>query len=194
MLTDRGLQIEHGSNTFYLFRPDPASKEKNIVIGVGGEPHHVPNMSQPILQVVTLKYGPKISVDRSLMAFGRARMSTDHDQGVVFIQGSRADVLQGQELIKMLDTPSTRSQHIGLIELTYITPDEFSKEVAILLENEGVMSAVGTPKQRGLVMVPLQQLGGVAVFAVVFRRGKTLLALAQGPPPAMPPRRSERLG
>jgi general secretion pathway protein D len=166
LLTDRGLQIKHGSNTFYLFRPDPASKEKNTVIGVGGEPHHVPNTSQPILQVVSLKYGPKISLDRNLMAFGRARMTTDHDQGVVFIQGARADVLQGLELIKMLDTPSTRSQHIGLIELTYITPDEFSKEVAILLENEGVMSAVGTPKQRGLVMVPLQQLGGVAVFAV----------------------------
>lgn len=166
LLTDRGLQIKHGSDTFYLFRPDPASKERNTVIGVGGEPHHVPNTSQPILQVVTLKYGPKISVDRNLKAFGKAKMFTDHDQGVVFIQGPRADVLQGLELIKMLDTPSTRSQHIGLIKLTYITPGEFSKEVATLLENEGVMSAVGTPKQRGLVMVPLQQLGGVAVFAV----------------------------
>ena len=57
LLTDRGLQIKHGSDSFYLFRPDPASKEKNTVIGVGGEPHHVPNTSQPILQVVPLKYG-----------------------------------------------------------------------------------------------------------------------------------------
>ena len=53
----------------------------------------------------------------------------DHDQGVVFIQGSRADVLQALELIKMFDMPSARSQYIDLIELTYITPDEFSKEV-----------------------------------------------------------------
>ena len=166
LLTDRGLQIKHGSSTFYLFRPDPANKGKNTVIGVGGEPHHVPNTAQPILQVVKLKYGPKITLERNLKTFGSAKIMTDHDQGAVFVQGLRADVLQALELIKMFDMPSARSQYIDLIELTYITPDEFSKEVGVLLENEGVMSAVGSPQQRGLVMVPLQQIGGVAVFAV----------------------------
>ena len=165
LLTDRGLQIKHGSDAFYLFRPDPASKEKNIVIGVGGEPHHVPNTSQPILQVVPLKYGAKIGLERNLKTFGAGKIIVDYDQDVVFIQGSRADVLQALELIQMFDTPSTRSQHIGLVELTYISPDEFSKQVGILLENEGVMSAVDKPNQRSLVMVPLEQLGGLAVFA-----------------------------
>ena len=78
----------------------------------------------------------------------QAKIIVDYDQDVVFIQGSRADVLQALELIQMFDTPSARSQHIGLIELTYISPDEFSKQVGILLENEGVMSAVGKPNQR----------------------------------------------
>lgn len=165
LLTDRGLQIKHGSDAFYLFRPDPASKEKNIVIGVGGEPHHVPNTSQPILQVVPLKYGAKIGLERNLKSFGAAKIIVDYDQDVVFIQGSRVDVLQALDLIQMFDTPSTRSQHIGLIELTYISPDEFSKQVGILLENEGVMSSVDKPNQRSLVMVPLEQLGGLAVFA-----------------------------
>jgi len=165
LLTDRGLQIKHGSDSFYLFRPDPASKEKNIVIGVGGEAHLVPNTSQPILQVVPLKYGAKIGLERNLKTFGAGKIIVDYDQDVVFIQGSRADVLQALELIQMFDTPSTRSQHIGLVELTYISPDEFSKQVGILLENEGVMSAVDKPNQRSLVMVPLEQLGGLAVFA-----------------------------
>ena len=166
LLSDRGVQIKQVSNTFYLFRPDPDNREENIVIGVGGESHQVPNTFQQILQLVTLKYGANVSLERNLKTFGAAKIIIDYDQGVAFIQGSRADVLQALDLIKMLDTPSKRSQHIGLIELTYISPEEFSKQVGILLENEGVMSAVGKPSQRSLVMVPLEQLGGLAVFAV----------------------------
>jgi general secretion pathway protein D len=165
ILVDRGFQIKHGSNTFFVFKPDSASGAKGKSVGVGREISNVPNTLQPILQMVPIEYGIKISLERNLRTFLNAKVTTDYDQGAVFIEGSRGDILQALDMIKMLDTPAARSKYIGLIELTFIGPNEFAKEVAILLENEGIFTAVGKPGQRSVVLVPLQQLGGVAVFA-----------------------------
>ena len=125
----------------------------------------MPNTTRPILQIVPLKFGAKISVERSLRTFGKAKIVTEYDQGAVFISGNRSDVIQAVELIKLVDTPAARSKFVSLIELTFVSPSEFSDQVALLLDNEGVSTAIGKPSQRGLTLVPLQQLGGIAVFA-----------------------------
>jgi general secretion pathway protein D len=125
----------------------------------------VPNTTRPILQIVPLKFGAKVSVERSLRTFGKAKVVTDYDQGAVFISGNRGDVIQAVELIKLVDTPAARSKFVSLIELTFVSPSKFSDQVGLLLDNEGVSTAIGKPSQRGLTLVPLQQLGGIAVFA-----------------------------
>lgn len=165
LLADRGLQIKYGSNVFYIHAAEEIAGSQYSVIGVGGDIGDVPNTTRPILQVVPLKFGAKVSIERSLRTFGRAQIVTDYDQGAVFITGNRSDVLQAVELIKLVDTPSARSKFVGLIELTFVSPDEFSQQVALLLDNEGVATAVGQPSQRGLTLVPLKQLGAIAVFA-----------------------------
>ena len=165
LLADRGLQIKYGSNIFYIHAAEEIAGSQYSVIGVGGDVGDVPNTTRPILQVVPLKFGAKVSVERSLSTFGRAKIVTDYDQGAVFITGNRSDVLQAVELIKLIDTPSARSKFVGLIELTFVSPEEFSQQVALLLDNEGVTTAVGRPSQRGLTLVPLKQLGAIAVFA-----------------------------
>jgi general secretion pathway protein D len=146
--------------TFSIFTltDDPSASQKSV-IGVGGNVSDVPNTTRPILQIVPLKFGAKISVERSLRTFGRAKIVTDYDQGAVFISGNRGDVIQGVELIKLVDTPAARSKFVSLIELTFVRPSEFSAQVALLLDNEGVTTAVGAPSQRALTLVPLQQLG-----------------------------------
>lgn len=165
LLADRGLQVKYGGNVFYIHVDDDPSASQKSVIGVGGNVSDVPNTTRPILQIVPLKFGAKISVERSLRTFGRAKIVTDYDQGAVFISGNRSDVIQGVELIKLVDTPAARSKFVSLIELTFVRPSEFSTQVALLLDNEGVTTAVGAPSQRALTLVPLQQLGGIAVFA-----------------------------
>jgi general secretion pathway protein D len=165
LLADRGLQIKYGGNVFYIHTDDDPSASQKNVIGVGGNVGDVPNTTRPILQIVPLKYGAKISVERSLRTFGKAKIVTEYDQGAVFISGNRGDVIQAVELIKLVDTPAARSKFVSLIELTFVSPSEFSDQVALLLDNEGVSTAIGKPSQRGLTLVPLQQLGGIAVFA-----------------------------
>ena len=165
LLSDRGLQIKYGGNVFYIHKSNESAGSQYSVIGVGSTVNDIPNTTRSITQVVPLKYGAKISVERSLRTFGAAKIITDHDQGVVFISGSRSDVVQAVELIKLVDTPSARSKYVGLIELTFVTPAEFSQQVALLMDNEGVPTAVGNPSQRGLTLVPLQHLGAIAVFA-----------------------------
>jgi general secretion pathway protein D len=165
LLADRGLQIKYGGNVFYIHADDDPSGSQKNVIGVGGNVADVPNTTRPILQIVPLKFGAKVSVERSLRTFGKAKVVTDYDQGAVFISGNRGDVIQAVELIKLVDTPAARSKFVSLIELTFVSPSKFSDQVGLLLDNEGVSTAIGKPSQRGLTLVPLQQLGGIAVFA-----------------------------
>jgi general secretion pathway protein D len=97
LLADRGLQIKYGGNVFYIHTDDDPSASQKNVIGVGGNVGDVPNTTRPILQIVPLKYGAKISVERSLRTFGKAKIVTEYDQGAVFISGNRGDVIQAVE-------------------------------------------------------------------------------------------------
>ena len=164
IMLENGIEVSFGSETFFISKANPTNATK-IVIGIGGAVDDVPETSGKIMQVVPLKYGVRIGVERTLARLVQAKITPDFDQSVVFIEGSRLEILNAIELIDLLDTPATRSQYVGLVGLSYLSPDDFSKDVSLLLENEGIVAAIGKPVQRNLVLVPLKKLGAVAVFA-----------------------------
>jgi general secretion pathway protein D len=65
----------------------------------------------------------------------------------------------------MFDQPSIRSSRLGLVNLTYISSKEFTDQLTVLLENEGIAAGVGSAPGKSVALVPLDQLGAVAVFA-----------------------------
>lgn len=165
ILAKRDINIVHGSDTFYISKPDSNVAERPV-IGVGREKKDVPDTVQRILQVVPLEYGIKLSVERTLRGLIKAKITPDFEQSVLFLEGDRTEILHALELVDLLDTPSTRSQHVALIGLDFLAPEVFARDVALLLENEGILTAIGKPAKRNVAIVPLQQLGAVAVFAV----------------------------
>ena len=165
LLLQRNIEIIHGDGTFFVSALQNAKKQSLAVIGVGRNPENVPSTIGPIMQVVPLTYGVKITVERTLDRLIKAKFTADHDQSVMFIEGNRSSILQALELIELLDTPATRSKYVGLIGLAFLSPDDYAKDVALLLENEGIVPSIGKPGQRNVVLVPLRQIGAVAVFA-----------------------------
>jgi general secretion pathway protein D len=165
LFLQRNVEILYGDGAFYINDTGDSSGGKGLVIGVGRDRDDVPDTVRPILQVVPLEYGIKISITRTLNDLVDAKITPDYDRNVIFFEGSRSSILQALDLIDLLDTPATRSRYVGLIGLTYISPSEFTGDITVLLENEGILSAVGKPSQRNLVFVSLEQLGAVAVFA-----------------------------
>ena len=165
LLIARDVQIKYANQTFFIYRQSSSADAPQVVIAIGREPSDVPETAQQIMQVVPLKFGVKITLERTLRTLTKAKITPDFSQSTVFVEGKRDDVLRALELIEMLDTPAMRGRHIGLVELTYLEPKVFSKQVLTLLQNEGIDAAVGGPNNKSLVLVPLEQLGALVVFA-----------------------------
>jgi general secretion pathway protein D len=165
LLVTRGVKLRYGSDTFFIYRPEETDASTQLVIGIGGDAASVPQTVQKIMQVIPLKFGIKLTLERTLRSIIKAKITPDFAQSTLYIEGSREEILSAIELIDLLDTPAMRGRYIGLVELTFIDPREFAAKVLILLENEGIDAAVGRPNNKNLTMVPLDQLGALAVFA-----------------------------
>jgi general secretion pathway protein D len=119
-----------------------------------------------ILQVIPLRFGFNIAIERTITQLTDVSVQVDPQQGALFITGSRGAILRALDIVKLLDQPSVRSSRVGIINLTYIAGKEFIEQVTTLLETEGIPAGVGRTDGKVVTFVPLDQLGAVAVFAV----------------------------
>ena len=165
LLVERGYNVKYVNSTYVIFRTEGSLSDSQIVLGFGRVESSVPNTSLTILQVVPLKFGIKVSIERILRELTSAKITPDFSQSVIFVQGSRDQILRALDFIDLLDTPSMRGRYIGLVELSFLTPTLFASEVKVLLANEGIDISIGQAINKNVVLVPLAQLGSVAVFA-----------------------------
>ena len=165
LMLKNGIGVTYGDGIFYLAKQEDLA-QRNLAVGIGRNIDDVPNTTRDILQVVPLKYGVRIGVERTLKRLLNATITPDFDQSVIFVEGDRASIIRALELVNLLDTPASRGRYVGLVGLDFLTPEDFSRDVAVLLTNEGIEASVGDAKKRNVVLVPLSQIGAVIVFAV----------------------------
>ena len=164
VLTSKGVGVSVKEGAYYIYPLENDSGD-NVSIGVGRETSDLPLVGNTVLQIVPMNYGVTIGVERTLRQLADIAITVDLDQSAVFLQGERSKVKKVMELARLLDLPSNKGKHIGLLKLTYISTDEFSKQVMELLESEGIPAAVGKAKQKNLALVPINKMGLVAVFS-----------------------------
>ena len=165
VLEKLGVTIKYSNNTIFVFRNQGVNGGSQTVIGIGRDKASVPETSGKIMQVIPIKFGIKVTMERTLVNLGGARITPDFSQSTIFAEGNREQVLKVIELIDLLDTPSSKGRFIGLIPLTYISAEGFAREVEVLLANEGISSSIGKPGNNNVALVPLKKMGAVAVFA-----------------------------
>ncbi|XOV79215.1 MAG: secretin N-terminal domain-containing protein [Aestuariibacter sp.] len=157
------VTIDFNESTFFLQKAE-LSKAK-AVIGIGREISSVPNTSGKILQVIPVKYGIKITLERTIRDLIDGNISIDFEQSAIFVMGDRANVLRAIELLNILDVPANKGKNIGLLALTYMPPEKFLMEIKTLLRNEGIAVGVGEEINNNVLLVPLNHIGSIAVFA-----------------------------
>ncbi len=157
------VNIDFDSEVFFVNKAS-LSKAK-AVIGIGSDVNSVPSSSNQILQVIPVKYGIKISVERTLNQLIDAKITTDFEQGALFVLGDRANILRAIELVNLLDVPANRGKNIGLLSLQYISTQEFLEKTVILMNNEGLPIGVNQEPNKNILLVPIEHIGSVAVFA-----------------------------
>lgn len=164
-LSRRNIDVTFDNEVFFIRSVSDQSASSPMVIGIGAQKSAVPKTAQRILQVVPLKFGIKISLERTLRSLVKAKITPDFEQSALFIEGRREEILQALDLVEMLDTPAMRGKFIGLIKLNYVSAENLTDRVSMLLKNEGIDIGIREPLQRNLVLVPLEQLNGVVIFA-----------------------------
>ncbi len=157
-----GVTVRDG--IYYLF-PMETQSAGNVSIGVGRTDADLPMTQGKVLQIMPMNFGINIGVERTLRGLSDIAVTIDMDKNAVFLQGERSKVKKVMELARILDMPSNQGKHIGLLRLTYLSTEEFSKQVSSLMEAEGVPIGVGSAKPKNVALVPLNQIGLVAVFA-----------------------------
>ena len=161
----RNIKVRTVGDTFFIHAKGAAGSDDEVVLAFGREAADVPNTSQTILQIAPLRFGIKVSIQSSIVQLTNTMTTPSADQNALLIKGKRPNVLRALELLDMLDIPAARGRHIGMINLDFITPEEFKEEVDKLLNSEGLLSSVGPSDERNVVMIPLERLGAVAIFS-----------------------------
>lgn len=162
LLTRQQITLDFNEEVFF-FQTSALGKAK-AVIGIGRTPESVPGVTGQILQVIPLRYGIKVSIERTVRDLIDAVVTPDFEQSALFVLGDRNNVLRAIELIELLDVPANRGKNIGLITLTYIGMDDFSRQVSLLMANEGIQVGINDGTSRNVSMVPLVNIGSVAIF------------------------------
>lgn len=164
VLGQNGLSVTERDGVYFV-GPADGKAGGEVLIGYGSRPADVPDVSGRILQIVPLRYGYNISIERTIIQLVDVAVTLDSQQGALFLSGSRSSILRALDVIKLLDQPSVRSSRVGIINITYIGIKEFIDQVTLLLDNEGIPAGAGRADGKIVALVPLEQLGAVAVFA-----------------------------
>ena len=157
------ITIDFESNTFF-FQKSALSKAK-AVIGIGNTISSIPQTSGQILQIIPLKYGIKLSVERTLRKMIEGELTPDVEQSSIFILSNRLNIVRAIELINLLDVPANRSKHIGLLSLNYISTEEYLMQMSNVLQSDGIEVGVGYQQLKNVLLVPLPHIGAIAAFA-----------------------------
>jgi general secretion pathway protein D len=164
LLASRSIAISLKDGVYFV-HPKDGSQPSNSVLGYGRNPTDVPNVPGIVTQLVPVLYNQDISIERTIRELSGTQVSPADGQSAYYITGERASVLRAIELLDMLDNPSVRGRHIGLLRLNYISIDEFSKKIADVLATEGLPVDLNKPGSRNLVLIPIEHLGALAIFA-----------------------------
>lgn len=163
LLSRNQITIDHSNGSYFLQKAELSKAKASI--GIGRQLSDIPLSSGQILQVVPLKYGVKGALERTVKQLVDAAITVDFEQSALFVLGDKANVQRTIELVNILDVPANRGKYIGLMNLTYITINDFIQQAIQVLQAEGIMVGGINDITKSVYMIPLPHIGSVAVFA-----------------------------
>lgn len=162
LLDASDISITVRDGTFFLH--PKAKANAATVLGIGRDYQDVPQVVGQVMQIVPIKYGMNISLERTLRELVNAKITPDFEKNMLFITAERSEILRALDLVQLLDMPASRGRNVGILRLTYITAEEFIQQVSRLLASEGIPAESSNNPKTNVSLVPLDQIGAVALF------------------------------
>ncbi|MFN6969848.1 MAG: type II secretion system protein GspD [Rheinheimera sp.] len=164
LLASRQIDVSLRDGVYFIHPRDP-NRQKNSVLGYGRNASDVPNVPGVITQLVPVLFNQDISVERNIMDLTNVQVMQASGQSAYYFKGERTDILRAIEILELLDNPSARGRHVGLLRLTYITTKDFVEKIPELLASEGLAVDINKAANRNLALITLDQIGALAMFA-----------------------------
>ncbi|MCV2883287.1 general secretion pathway protein GspD [Aestuariibacter sp. AA17] len=165
LLGQRGYHIHFDNDIFYITQQQSDNAGRDVMYGFGKSPENVPQTSREVFQIVPLEYGVRNNYNALLQNLTNAKYTIDFEQGIYYIRGKREDVVKALEFLNIIDTPFYQSKHMGMAELVFMSPEQFMQDIQKLLQNEGISVSEGQAVGKSVVLIPLDHIGSVAIFA-----------------------------
>lgn len=164
LLSKRNYRIVF-RNSVYFIIPNDAAGNANVVFGVGGNVNDVPQTTRDIMQVVPFKFGFQSNLSLLLGQVAGVQVTPDAGKNLLYIWGKRENIVRALEFMQIVDQPGGNAENITLLNFTFISPSDFIVEGAKLLSGEGLSVAVDRGEGVNVILIPLDTIGSVAVFA-----------------------------
>lgn len=154
------LHIEEKAGALYILHKSPEPKQP-FDIRIGRE---IPESPAQILQVVPLTHIRPHDIGQLVLDLYKVPVRF-HPRGenVVLLLGQASQVKQIVEFIETFDVPYLQGKKMTVLKLTYWQIDEFVKQLSQILEGIG-LSVVKSPKEPGILFVPIKPLGNLLVI------------------------------
>ncbi len=164
LLASRQIDISLKDGVYFIQPKDP-NRQKNSVLGYGRSVSDVPNVPGVITQLVPVLFNQDISVERTILELTNVQIMQASGQSAFYFKGERADIIRAIEILNLLDNPSARGRHVGLLRLTYLPMKDFIEKIGELLASEGLAVDINKAANKNLALISLDQIGAVAMFA-----------------------------
>jgi general secretion pathway protein D len=113
---------------------------------------------------VPFTYGSQLSVATLLSKYVDVKTLAYPTRDVVMIQGKRSDILRALELVSILDQPVFKNRIIGMYRPTYVSLDDITTSLPILLEQEGIKLAENS-NNAAISTVKVERINTLFLFA-----------------------------
>ncbi len=151
-------------NDVYFFKTQSRNDKQSFNLGVGRLAEDVPEVSGQILHIAPLYYADWKSMSRVALSLTSAKFQYLKERNAVLITGNRRDVLQVIKILNAFDRPSAKGRHIGIVELVYLTPEEFREQIEEIFTIEGI--ALSKNGNEGIISItPMSRMRAALIHS-----------------------------
>lgn len=157
ILLQQQVEVFTKDDVIYLAKRTDRTASRSV--GIGASLSDMPESGDDVLQLVPFVYNSPRSITNIVTKLTNATVTTDNENRLLLVEGTRSDVEKVLQLVGMLDVPSAKGRDIRMLSLVYLSPTELIENVSKLMEAEGLY--VG----QDIALVPIPRLNSVVVYA-----------------------------
>ena len=170
VLREYGVDLREVEEGILSFAPSQEIASRDVPLLVSGRTlPEVPASHRTIFQLVPLRVvrGPQVR-GWVLEAFNRQGLQIleDPERNALLLKGSADTIARALAMVEVLDQPLLRGRHGLVIEPLFMQAGDMANALNMVLQAEGYASSVGARAGSSVVLLSLQTVDKVVVFAV----------------------------